>query len=265
MKSKKSGEDYFREWFQDMASLHYEAIPLDPITALGQVASIHEKPIRIGFAKAWKRRLELWSGIPEHIEHGDWYLVFMAKALELAHKMKGGAEKAQFQRHIELAEAHLARLHACYGTESYPRGKVWDATPALVRFEKRGDCEYPVVTDACLAHCQEPLHISRDGDSLYIADETDRFHFRIGPPQTVEFHRAFIIFFDFPDRPLVIAPEHFPIIMSWIFSGGYQNVITTAEDALSHRHHQHGATYSKARRMLREALGIGLPSPSERL
>lgn len=266
MKTKeKTGAEMFDEWYAEhLGNLHYEALSLavEPLAAFQLMGNFGDEPTYPEFEKAWKRRFGLQLELPANIENGGWYLVYFAKALELAHKMWAGAEQTRFPAEdVELAKSFIDRLHACYGTRGF-QGKVNDSAWALVRLEARRNCKYLIVTDACLPYIQGPLYVSKTGIDFHFADGTDRFHFTINSPKTVEFQRASTIFFTHPILdPKKLALQCFPIVMSWIFAGGYQNAIDTAENALSHRH---GATYSEARRMLRAALGIGLPPPSER-
>lgn len=265
MTASKSGARLFAEWYGRIGELHRECIHLKPSAAFQGMGNFGDEPTYPDFKYAWDRRFGFQLETPKNIEDRGWYLMFFAHALFLLHRMREGAEAAKFASHVELANSLLERLHSCYGTPGFGGVTVTDSTWALLQFEKRGDCEYLTVRNACLPYFKGPLQIGKSrnyaGGGFYIADATDRFHFTLNSPWTVEFQRASLIFFDFPNGPLELKPADFPIIMAWIFAGGFQNVINYAEDALSHRQ---GATYSEARRMLRAALGIGLPPPSDR-
>lgn len=267
---EKNGTQLFASWYRHIGDLHYEALHLfcEPLGAFQTSGNFGDEPTYWDFKRAWNCRFGLQYNTPDDPEHLGWYLIYMGAATILVNNMLVGARKAKFQGHIDLAEALLSRLHSCYNTRGYQGEKVMDSTMALVRFEGRGDCKYLTVADACLAHIQGPLSITKPAGaygvngSYRISDETGRFSFSLDAPPTAAFQRACLVFFDHPILdPFMFAPQAFPIIMSWIFAGGYQNAIDYAEDALSHRNN---ATYSEARRMLRAALGIGLLPASER-
>lgn len=268
---QKSGSELFGDWYTvHLGNLHYEALHLacQPLVVFQTSGNFGDEPTLPEFKQAWNRRFGLQLHLPERPEHLGWYLIYMGTATILVDNMLVGARKAKFQWHVDLAQRLLDNLHACYGTRGYQEQTVTDSAWALVRFEARGDSKYLTIADACLPHIQGPLAITKPAGaygvngSYRVSDESGRFAISINGPQTAEFQRMCRVFFDHPILdPRKLAPQAFPIIMSWIFAGGYQDVINYAEDGLSHRH---GATYSEARRMLRIALGVGLPAPSER-
>lgn len=265
--TRLAGEKAFQQWYRDLGNFHYEFLACDPLAAF-QFHGFYgdEDEAFKGFHAAWNRRFDLQYHLPPQVEHFGWYLVYMAKALELAHTMRQGALESGFRGHLDHADQLLKRLHDCYGQRGYRGEPVMDSTPALVRFEVRGDCKYLTVADACLAHFDGPLGIYKnDGylipGSFYIADKTDRFHITVNSPETVEFQRAARMLMDFPLSRLNLEPQAFPRIMSWVFAGGYQNVLSIAEDAISHRGQ---TTYSEGRRVLRQAMGIGKLTPADR-
>lgn len=269
---QKSGAGLFREWYTErLGNLHYEALGMapEPSAAFQTMGYFGDEPIYPDFERAWKRRFGLQLNVPVQPEHSGWYLMYMGIATIVVSNMLIGARVAKFQGHVELAQTLRKRLHACYSARGYRGQQITDSTLALVRFEARGDCDYLTVVDACLPHIQGPLAITKPAGvhsisgGYRISDETGQFSFALNGPQTAEFQRACLVFFDHPVLdPREFAPEAFPVLMSWIFADGYQNVIYFAESALSH---QHGVTYSAARRVLRMAQGIGLPPASERL
>src|SRR6266404_8356828 len=177
---EETGQEIFVRWYRDeLPYLHHQGIPLAAVPAFQMMGLFPDDKRFSQFKEAWQQRFGLQSRIPKHIEDRGWYLTSFPQAQQMIEQMRAGASRSKRDFHVNLADALLKRMSACYELKA-----ITDASPALVQFEKRGDVKYQTVMNALLPGFTSPLHVAKS--SLYImagsfcfADNTGRFEFLI--------------------------------------------------------------------------------------